>query len=118
MPLKFSGSCFCVPVRINNKPQQWVRLDTGCATALQWVAADARLDFKSTKTAIGLAGLSIPQAETMVSLGEKQFNQIPTGIHDRAIFAGEAGLLGNGLLSRFKTMTIDTKSARLVLSPQ
>lgn len=116
LPMKVSSSCFCVPVRINNQPQEWVRLDTGCATALQWVTSDTGVGIKSKKPAIGLAGLSIPQAQTTVSLGGKQFDQIPTGIHREAIFVGEAGLLGNGLLSRFKTVTIDTKSARLVLS--
>ncbi|MDD5140603.1 MAG: aspartyl protease family protein [Verrucomicrobiales bacterium] len=117
LPLKVSGNCFCVPVHVNNQKQQWVRLDTGCATALQWVTADVGVGTQSAIPAIGLAGLAIPQAKTTVSLGEKQFDQVPTGIHRRAIFAGESGLLGNALLSRFKTVTIDTKSAHLVLSP-
>ena len=117
LPLKDSGKCFCVPVRVNNGQKQWVRLDTGCATALQWVASDADARAESAIPAIGLTGLAIPQARTTVSLGGKQFDQVPTGLHRRAIFAGESGLLGNGLLTRFKTVTIDTKSARLVLSP-
>jgi len=117
LPLKISGKCFCVSVRVNNGQSQWVRLDTGCATALQWVTADAEVRAQSAIPAIGLAGLAIPQTQTTVSLGGKQFDQLPTGIHRHAIFAGESGLLGNGLLNRFKTVTIDTKSARLVLSP-
>ena len=117
LPLKASGKCFCVSVRVNNGQSQWVRLDTGCATALQWVTADAEVRAQSAIPAIGLAGLAIPQTQTTVSLGEKQFDQVPTGIHRHAIFAGESGLLGNGLLNRFKTVTIDKKSARLVLSP-
>ncbi len=117
LPLKASGKCFCVSVRVNNGQSQWVRLDTGCATALQWVTADAEVRAQSAIPAIGLAGLAIPQTQTTVSLGGKQFDQVPTGLHRHAIFAGESGLLGNGLLNRFKTVTIDTKSARLVLSP-
>ena len=117
LPLKASGKCFCVSVRVNNGQSQWVRLDTGCATALQWVTADAEVRAQSAIPAIGLAGLAIPQTQTTVSLGGKQFDQVPTGIHRHAIFAGESGLLGNGLLNRFKTVTIDTKSVRLVLSP-
>jgi hypothetical protein len=117
LPLKASGQCFCVPLRVNHGAKQWVRLDTGCATALQWVTADAGVAAKSTKPAIGLAGLAIPQTQTTVSLGGKQFDQIPTGIHRRVIFAGESGLLGNGLLNLFKTVTIDTQTKRLVLSP-
>jgi predicted aspartyl protease len=117
LPLKDSGKCFCVSVRVNNGQSQWVRLDTGCATALQWVTADAEVRAQSAIPAIGLAGLAIPQTQTTVSLGGKQFDQVPIGLHRHAIFAGESGLLGNGLLNRFKTVTIDTKSARLVLSP-
>ncbi|MDR3456524.1 MAG: aspartyl protease family protein [Verrucomicrobiae bacterium] len=117
LPLKASRNCFCVPIRVNGHKKQWVRLDTGCVTALQWVTADAGVSTKSEKPAIGLAGLAIPQTQTTVSLGGKQFDQVPTGIHRLAIFAGEAGLLGNDLLTRFKTVTIDTKSARIILSP-
>jgi hypothetical protein len=117
VPLKIGCDCFCVPVAVNAGKPQWMRLDTGCATALQWVTADIKTSSQSDKPAIGLARLAIPQAETTVSLGGKQFDQVPTGIHHTAIFPDEAGLLGNGLLSRFKTVTIDTKSARLVLSP-
>jgi len=50
-----------------------------------------------------------------VVLGELEFEKVPTGLHDAAIFPGEAGLLGNGLLSRFSTVTIDDKAGRLLL---
>ena len=50
-----------------------------------------------------------------VVLGELEFEKVPTGLHDAAIFPGEAGLLGNGLLSRFSTVTIDAKAGRLML---
>ncbi len=117
LPLKFSRDSFCAPVSINNGPTRWLRIDTGCATALQWVSADAAARTKSKKSAIGLTGLAIPQTQTTVSLGGMQFKQVPTGLHRRAIFAGESGLLGNGLLNHFKMVTIDTKTKRLVLTP-
>jgi len=117
VPLKICRDGFCVSVGVNAGEPKWMRLDTGCATALQWVTSDIKPSAQSAKPAIGLAKLAIPQAETTVSLGGKQFEQVPTGIHRNVIFAGEAGLVGNGLLSRFKTVTIDTKSAQLVLGP-
>jgi hypothetical protein len=82
-----------------------------------WVTADGKIPVDSKRVAIGLAGLAIPQTRTTVSLGGREFAQVPTGIHHRAIFPGESGLLGNGLLNHFKTVTVDTKSARLVLTP-
>lgn len=117
LPLQVSGKGFCVPLRVNHGPAQWLRLDTGCATALQWVTSGAVAGTASIQPAIGLARLAIPQAETTVSLGGKEFDQVPTGLHRRAIFAGESGLLGNGLLNHFKTVTIDTQTKRLVLRP-
>lgn len=116
LPLKISNLCFCAPVSINGGQKQWLRIDTGCATALQW-APDAEVHTDAMRPAIGLSGLSIPQIQTTVAFGETRFEQVPTGIHPHPIFAGESGLLGNGLLVRFKTVTIDTKHKRLVLVP-
>ncbi len=67
------------------------------------------------RMAIGLAGLSIPQIKTTVRIAEHEFEKVPTGLHKAAIFPGECGLLGNGLLSRFSTVTIDAKAGRVTL---
>jgi hypothetical protein len=117
VPLELHRNSICVSIGINGRERQWVRLDTGCATALQWMTADSKTHRQSDKPAVGLTKLAIPQAETTVALGATRFDRVPTGIHHTAIFPNEAGLLGNGLLSRFKTVTIDMKSARLVLDP-
>lgn len=117
VPLELRRNSLCVPIGVNDAKNQWVRLDTGCATALQWVTSGTVACVKPEKRAIGLVALAIPQAETRVSLGGSHFDHVPTGIHCNPIFPGESGLLGNDLLSRFKTVTIDTKSARLVLGP-
>jgi len=92
-----------------------VRLDTGCATPLQWVTSDVRPEHCARRMAIGLVEISIPQTETTVGLGEHEFKKVPTGLHQAAIFPGEVGLLGNGLLSRFSTLTIDAKAGRVTL---
>ena len=117
LPLKASGDCLCAPVRINNGCKQWLRVDTGCATALQWVTANAHITVDSTRPAIGLAGLAVPQAQVTVSLGHEIFDQVAVGLHRQPMFAGESGLLGNGLLARFKRVTVDTQKARMILTP-
>jgi len=104
-----------VPITVNGRKRQWVRLDTGCATPLQWVNSTVQPEQCSKRIAIGLAEMSIRQAETMVRIGRDEFQNVPTGIHEKPIFQGEAGLLGNGLLSRFSSITIDAKSGRLLL---
>jgi len=115
LPLQFRPCGMRVPISVNDRPRQWVRLDTGCATPLQWVTSDVRSDDCTRQMAVGLAEVAIPQTKTSVALAKEQFGEIPTGLHQTAIFPGEAGLLGNGLLSRFSTITIDGRSGRLTL---
>ena len=90
-------------------------VDTGCATALHWVNRKVRAEGCATKLAVGLAELSIPQITTQVRLGEQLVEAVPTGLHRGDIFPGEAGLLGNGLLTRFGTVTLDTRAGQLLL---
>ena len=115
LPLQLRPCGMRVAVTVNGHQRQWVRLDTGCASALQWVTSPVRPQDCKPQVAIGLAELSIPQMQTTVEIGQQKFANVPTGLHANAIFAGEAGLLGNGLLSRFASVTIDTKARRLIL---
>jgi hypothetical protein len=115
LPLELRSCGMRVPVEVNDHQRQWVRLDTGCATALQWVTLEVPAEQCARQMAIGLAEISIPQTTTTVGIGRHQFKNVPTGLHETAIFPGEAGLLGNGLLSRFSTVTIDVKAGRVIL---
>ncbi|HWW01840.1 MAG TPA: retropepsin-like aspartic protease [Candidatus Acidoferrum sp.] len=118
LPLEMRPCGMRVPITVNDHKQQWVRLDTGCASPLQWVTSHVRSQECKPKVAIGLSELSIPQTETTVEIGFHKFDNVPTGLHKNPIFAGEAGLLGNGLLSRFSRVTVDAKARRLILEPQ
>ena len=106
---------FRVLVNVNGGKSQWVRVDTGCATAFQWVTSNERADRCTSKLAVGLAELSIPQTMTGLRIGNHHLDTVPTGLHSKAIFPGESGLLGNGLLAQFGIVTIDAKSGRLFL---
>jgi len=48
-----------------------------------------------------------------VQLGKQCFKAVTTGVHTEPIFQGEAGLLGNGLLSKFR-ITIDQPGNRVI----
>ena len=109
-------SGLCVMARIDGLGAQRFRVDTGCATALQWVTTSVSVKRDAGKLAIGLSELNIPQARTSVDLGIETFRDVPTGLHSEAIFDGESGLVGNGLLSRFKSVTLDGISSRLIFS--
>jgi len=79
------------------------------------VTSAVRPDQCLQQMAVGLTEMSIPQTQTTVRVGPFEFENVPTGLHASAMFAGEAGLLGNGLLSRFATVTIDGKAGRIIL---
>jgi len=115
LPLELRPCGMRVRLSVNGTKCQWVRLDTGCASALQWVTSNVSADECRRKVAIGLTAVSIPQTITTVQLGTQTFQNVPTGLHEQPIFEGEAGLLGNGLISRFSKVTIDAYSGRVVL---
>lgn len=115
IPLKNLNRALLVSLSVNGSRNEWFRLDTGCASSLQWVTGGKVTRSNSPRTAVALGKLSIDQTTTTVRLGDASFDEVPTGCHRNAIFGGEAGLLGNGLLSRFEALTIDAKSGRLLL---
>jgi hypothetical protein len=115
LPLQLRQCGMRVPITVNGHKRQWVRLDTGCARALQWVTSDVNPSQCTRQVAVGLAEISIPQCSTTVGIGEHEFEDVPTGLHNTAIFPGEAGLLGNDLLSRFSAITVDAKAGHVIL---
>jgi hypothetical protein len=115
LPLKVRPCGILVPVQINNSTPQWVRLDTGCASALQWVTGGIHPAECTRRVAVALTSFSLPVTESTLSLGSLRFEGVSTDLLAKEIFPGEKGLLGNGLLSRFQTVTIDAKGKRVIL---
>ncbi len=116
LPLEMRRCGICVPVAVNGGEARRMRLDTGCVSAMHWVTSDVSPENCTRRIAIGLTEFSLPSTHADVSLGSLTFQDVPADIYTEAIFPGEAGLLGNGLLARFARVTIDTRSKRLVLS--
>ena len=104
-----------VPIQVNGNGPKLARLDTGCASALQWVTKDVSPKECTQRTAVALTRFTVNETQSTVRLGTDEFNSVTTGIHSEEMFAGESGLIGNGLLSRFKSITIDCKHGRLIL---
>ena len=111
LPIKMCNDAFCVPVRVAGNPAQWMRLDTGCDASLEWVGSGPGKRLIK-ETSIGLSHPSREYVRTAVQIGKQHFT-IPAAIHAEPIFSGEAGLLGNGLLSKFR-LTIDEPGDRVI----
>lgn len=116
LPLVRRGDALCTRISVAGRPADWVRVDTGCDSALRWVASPS-VAASMRRSSIGIAVQSPRYLTTNVQLGSLQFGGVKTGIHSKQIFPGEAGLLGNGLLSRFK-VTFDVPGKRLLLQPR
>jgi hypothetical protein len=112
LPIRMCNGAFCVPVRIAGNPVQWMRLDTGCDSALEWVVTGTE-ERPLTGPSIGLSSAPIRCINTSARLGRHCFNDVRAGIHTKQIFAGEDGLIGNGLLSKF-CLTVDERKSRVI----
>lgn len=114
LPLQIRREGMLIPAKVNGSSPQWVRLDTGCASALHWVCGDLRPEGGHQRVAIALNASVISVTQTDLVLGATRFEQIRTDLHERELFRSEKGLLGNGVLSQFRTVTIDAKEKRVV----
>ncbi len=114
LPVKFQNGIMCVPVGVNESQLRWTRFDTGCNDALHWVVP--RPQQRSARAGVSIGFVTSPNdtALTSVTLGSHAMDQVKTSLHGRPLFEGEAGLLGNGLLSRF-TVTVDWPNRQVVL---
>jgi hypothetical protein len=115
LPLLWQHGVLCAPVMVNGSQPRWTRLDTGCNDALHWVVPRANSKARRHGMSVGFLTDARDMSLTSVALGGQVIPAVKTALHGRALFPGEAGLLGNGLLSRFGVVTIDTAHHRLFL---
>lgn len=91
LPLKMRNGIFCAPVNVADSPAQWMRVDTGCDSALEW-AANRAVRF-GRGPSIGLMRSFDDLISADVQLGGLSVQNVKIGLHDQQIFPGEAGLL-------------------------
>jgi hypothetical protein len=113
LPIKVCNGAFCIPVRVGHSPIQWVRLDTGCDSALEWVRKkEQRSSSKQEPTQPSLSSEQFVTSDLQIG---KQHYSVRTVLHAKPIFASEAGLLGNGLLEKF-CLTIDEPRRQVIFN--
>jgi len=113
--LRIANGVMCAPVTVDGCGTRWTRLDTGCTDALDWCEGKCSRWNGAGKTVALISWVrSTTRAE--VTVGRVQLHELPVTLWKREIFPGEAGLLGNGALRRYR-VTIDGIGNRLVLDP-
>jgi len=114
LPIRQLNGGLCVPVGVCGNKPQWMRLDTGCDEALLWVFRKSDKLKDPAMLSIGLSTATACYAKTGVELGGEYIEDVKSGVQEKEIFPGESGLLGNGLLSRFK-VTVDMTRRIVIL---
>jgi predicted aspartyl protease len=113
VPMHTRAGVFCVKASVDGAKPRWVRVDTGCVDAMHWAGDTSSRSTHQLTSA--LVHSELRSQKTQVMIGGTVLRDVRTTFHRNAIFPGEAGLLGNGLLSRF-TITIDGPENRLLLN--
>jgi hypothetical protein len=111
LPIKICNDVFCVPIRVAENPAQWTRVDTGCDACLEWVVSGPGKRL-TEGTSFGLSHFRRDYVKTTVQIGKQRF-VVAAAVHEEPMFSGEAGFLGNGLLSKFR-LTIDEPGSRII----
>jgi predicted aspartyl protease len=104
----------CAQISVDGNAPEWLRLDTGCNTSLEWVVSGDRARNLGNASAASNAS-SVREIETNVLMGGVRIDAVKTGVHREQMFADESGLIGNGLLSKF-TIIIDAAGQRCLLA--
>jgi hypothetical protein len=105
LPLSRSRGAMFVELTAADSRLQRVRLDTGCCRSLCWSppgGSSLRCLWRDGKT------MNID-----VNFGPLVMIDIPSDVYRRPLFAGEDGLLGTALLSRFDSVWIDAVNNRI-----
>jgi hypothetical protein len=109
------NGAMCVKVCVGNCQPGWMRLDTGCNSAVQFAPAGGGSSMLPGAS-VGLTTAGVRYVQADVRLGDERLAQVKVGVHSEPIFSGESGLLGTGLLSRFKSVTFDAPSNRVIFA--
>jgi len=114
LPLAVRRDAICTQVGVAGQSGEWMRIDTGFDSTLRWVAKRTKLKALHEASVAFVSGSALSMAAD-IQLGSIAIPRVKIGVHAKEIFAGESGLLGNGLLSRF-IVTFDLPGKRLLLA--
>lgn len=104
LPLSRGRDGMFVELTAGDSSLQRVRLDTGCSRSLCW-SPPAGSSHPGSRNGKSL--------KTDVNFGSLVMSDISTDVYRQPLFAGEDGLLGTALLSRFDSVWIDSVNHRI-----
>lgn len=114
LPMQMRNHAVCLPVSVADGASEWMRLDTGCDSSLEWAPGRAAQSGDARSTSVGLSNGGGQTIYTDVRLGDRSLHAVRTGKHNTQIFPGESGLVGNALLCKFR-VTVDSIHHQVIL---
>jgi hypothetical protein len=114
LPMQMRNHAVCLPVSVADGAAQWMRLDTGCDSCLEWAPGRGAQSADARSTSVGLSSGGGQTIYTDVRLGDRSLHAVKTGKHNTQIFPGESGLVGNALLCKFR-VTVDSVHRQVIL---
>lgn len=118
LPLRWKNGVLCAAIGVNGSTPRWTRVDTGCNDALHWVVPRSNRRQERVGVSIGFVTDTREATLTTVALGGTLLDHIETALHGRPLFPEEAGLLGNGILSRFRVIVDWSGQQMLLVAPR
>jgi hypothetical protein len=109
LPLQMRAWQIRIPVEVLGLGKGLARLNTGCAWSLRWSVTKSMLANPEASNPV------IRRNTQSVRLGGMVLEDVPTGLQSEAMMAGEGGMMGVSLLSRFSLVTIDEQSGHFIL---
>jgi hypothetical protein len=106
-----------VPVTVSGEKVRMVRIDTGCASAMHWTRKGGAPTASVRQPVVAFSDFALPTGTADLQIGSFRVGPIPVLLHRHPVLGRELGLLGNGVWSRFASVTIDLRSDRLVICP-
>jgi hypothetical protein len=102
LPVAQRNDAWCVAASVNQGQPGWFRIDTGFDGHLSWCPASTGTPKTKTASTIALHVGSDSTATTTLQMGELTLPSVTTAVLPRQLFARESGLLGLGVLSRYR----------------
>ena len=116
LPVVQRNDAWCVAASVNQGRPGWFRIDTGFDGHLSWVPTATSTKKTKAASTIALDVGTDSTATTTLQMGGLTLPKVTTTVLPRQLFARESGLLGLGVLSRYR-VTFEADRQRIFLEP-
>lgn len=116
LPVTKRNDAWCIAAKVNQGRREWLRVDTGFDGHLSWCPSTRGAKSKAADSTVAFSVGSDSTATTELQIGALTMPEVTTSLLPRQLFARESGLLGMGVLIRYR-VTFEADRQRVFLEP-